>query len=283
MGVFDRSSGSVCSKIKVYIFCNILLPIYNKLFFQDPLILKVGGIYSRSPGGGKEHFTRTRLEVAYLSPVGVEGSEDSHRKPRTSYSWTNAPSGKDMGERAILAQTMENEEELVRRFPKRVGEHPMVGENLFLEGGGVDDLCIGDVFSCYDQDGQHRDLVLQVTSPRRPCSAFDETNGRKFGYPYGKDGIRYYCSCTGTCGLFFKVVFPGNLRKGDELRLIVRPNPTWTLRKVANLLYIDAPSTYKMSRFNGTDWELDTLSSMRELAWAEWGEEVDKLVRLRRD
>ena len=56
--------------------------------------------------------------------------------------------------------------------------------------------------------------------------------GRYKGY-----GVRRRCAGTGQAGWFFRVLTPGTLSAGDTLRLLKRPNPTWTLWGVCDLLY----------------------------------------------
>lgn len=54
---------------------------------------------------------------------------------------------------------------------------------------------------------------------------------------YKGDGVRRLCAGTGQAGWFFRVLTPGKLSAGNMLRLLRRPNPTWTLWGVSDLLY----------------------------------------------
>lgn len=133
-------------------------------------------------------------------------------------------------------------------------------ENVLVSGeGNARTLCIGDVLMVRpgrrsaddiraDISRQEESaLLLQVTSPRRPCSKVDLT----FGRTWGRDGVRAYVARTGAAGWFVKILRPGELCDGDELAVVERPNPSWPLRRVASLLYgmdgaADSPSGYAL-------------------------------------
>ena len=76
-------------------------------------------------------------------------------------------------------------------------------------------------------------LVIEVASPRRPCSSVDKRHGRTFTI----HGSRAYCARTGFGGVLFRVIKEGTLREGDLLELTARPHPTWNLNRVSALLY----------------------------------------------
>ena len=50
-------------------------------------------------------------------------------------------------------------------------------------------------------------LVLQVTSPRRPCSKID----RAFGEMWNGQGVRAHCAKSGRAGIMCRVLSPGAL------------------------------------------------------------------------
>jgi MOSC domain-containing protein YiiM len=58
---------------------------------------------------------------------------------------------------------------------------------------------------------------------------------------------------TGLTGWYYRVIETGHIEKGDELRLIDRLSPDWTLRRIWRTLYVDTMN-------------IDELAAMSELA-----------------
>ncbi len=131
-------------------------------------------------------------------------------------------------------------------------------------------MCVGDVFELRASDGSVR-VRLAVTSPRRPCSAVDRRHGKRFV----AGGVRHCCLGSGLAGIFLRVLSPGVVTRGDTLVLVERPHPTWTMRRVSDLLY-GAPefSGRSVAKWRGTVEELHELAEVAELGWCEYREEV---------
>ncbi|HEU5013247.1 MAG TPA: MOSC domain-containing protein [Roseiflexaceae bacterium] len=92
-----------------------------------------------------------------------------------------------------------------------------VGENWTLAGADEQDMCIGDVYSV----GTAR---VQVTAPRYPCWKQD----RKLKLP----DFHKRTMATLRTGFYLRVLQPGVVQPGDELRLVERPQPDLTLQAV---------------------------------------------------
>lgn len=92
-----------------------------------------------------------------------------------------------------------------------------VGENWTLTNADEHDICVGDVFSV----GTAR---VQVTAPRYPCTKQE----RKVGLP----GFHKRTMETLRTGLYLRVLTPGMVQAGDELRLEERPQPEITIQSV---------------------------------------------------
>mmetsp|Transcript_33838 Transcript_33838/g.108005 ORF Transcript_33838/g.108005 Transcript_33838/m.108005 type:complete len:304 (+) Transcript_33838:62-973(+) len=176
-------------------------------------------------------------------------------------------------------------------------------ENIFVSAAAgadspcPDSLCVGDVLAVVAPRGSKRrcassaaaespTLRLQVSSPRRPCSKIDA----RFGRTWNGGGVRALCARTGLSGWFVRVLAPGELRDGDELRVVERPHPQWSLGRVSRLLYgmegaCDPPGGYALpttreqvlSRWQGTLGELRELAGMPELARYEYRRELERL------
>lgn len=92
-----------------------------------------------------------------------------------------------------------------------------VGENWTLAGADEHDMCIGDVYAV----GTAR---VQVTAPRYPCWKQE----RKLKLP----GFLKRTMQTLRTGFMLRVLQPGVVQPGDELRLVERPHPNLTLQAV---------------------------------------------------
>jgi MOSC domain-containing protein YiiM len=88
------------------------------------------------------------------------------------------------------------------------------GENLSVAEADEERVCIGDVW-------QAGTAVLQVASPRKPCS--------KISRFWDRPELLAAVVRTGRIGWYLRVLRPGALQAGDEVALLERPNPAWTV------------------------------------------------------
>lgn len=98
------------------------------------------------------------------------------------------------------------------------------GENLSVAGVTEADVCLGDVVAL----GTAR---LQIAQSRQPCW--------KLGVRFGLPTLPRLVQKTGRTGWYYRVLEEGAVQAGDELRLIDRPNPAWTLARALRTLYVD--------------------------------------------
>ena len=170
-----------------------------------------------------------------------------------------------------------------------------LAENIFVKGNATArTLCVGDVLEVVStkrrrdaaKEGR-RELRLQVSSPCQPCSKVDQ----RLGQTWDGRGVRAHAARTGSRGWFVRVLSPGTLRDGDTLAVVERPNPTWPLARVADLLYnmdgvCDAPGRYRWpssaeevaAKWRGTPVELRELATLPELAGFEWRDEAANML-----
>lgn len=118
---------------------------------------------------------------------------------------------------------------------------PAFGENISTRGMTEAIVCVGDVYAV----GAVR---LQIAQGRQPCW--------KLNARFGIQDMAIRVQKTGRTGWYYRVLDPGLIEPGAELRLIDRPQPDWPLAKVIDLLY---------TRTNAFD-QLAALADLPELA-----------------
>jgi len=90
------------------------------------------------------------------------------------------------------------------------------GENLSVEGASETTACIGDVWRAGS-------ALLQIASPRKPC--------HKISDYWRRPGLLRLVEQSGRSGWYLRVLEPGSLQAGDEIALVERPHPQWTVAK----------------------------------------------------
>ncbi|KAK7749992.1 hypothetical protein SLS62_008101 [Diatrype stigma] len=98
------------------------------------------------------------------------------------------------------------------------------GENLVTARMNERNVCIGDVVSVGD-DG----LLLQVSLPRQPCFKLNHRFQLKNFAPN-----TYKLSRTGW---YYRVLREGSVQVGDEIRLVERKWPQWTIERIQEYLH----------------------------------------------
>ena len=176
-------------------------------------------------------------------------------------------------DRAVLFQSQENYERLIshKRFKTCFEgidymEHPTFGEQVIVNGIDVSDLAIGDVFEI---KGGLSSLVVEITSPRKPCSTMDCKHGTSFG----KKGIQHYTHKRILAGWFARVLVAGELRDGMKFIRKAHPNPKWTLTYIHKALYAEGNAlelSMNVSSWNRDRQELEELVALPQLGEYEW-------------
>ncbi len=96
------------------------------------------------------------------------------------------------------------------------------GENLCIEGQDESDVCIGDVYRMGEAE-------VQVSQPRGPCA----TLARRWGLP----GLVKIVRENHRSGWYIRVLREGKITAGDEVGLVARPQPKWTVARTAHVNY----------------------------------------------
>lgn len=92
-----------------------------------------------------------------------------------------------------------------------------VGENWTLTNSSEADFAIGDIFRVGE-------TVVQVSAPRYPCTKQE----RKLKLPSFFNEVL----TTMRTGFYLRVLQAGMVQAGDELRLLERPNPIFTIQLI---------------------------------------------------
>ena len=171
--------------------------------------------------------------------VGTPGAEDRMQRAFTSAIWKSPVAGPvhagalgldgDMVhdteshggfDQAVLMYSADHYPRWEEEFGRRM-EGGAFGENLLVQGLDEDTVCIGDLFRI----GPAR---FQVTHPRTPCS----TLARRHQIPDMIAIVRR----NGRSGWYLRVLEEGAVEPGQEVLLLDRLNPGWTIRRAARAM-----------------------------------------------
>ncbi|HXM55290.1 MAG TPA: MOSC domain-containing protein [Candidatus Dormibacteraeota bacterium] len=94
------------------------------------------------------------------------------------------------------------------------------GENLTVSGQDEETVCIGDVYALGE-------AVLQVSQHRGPCY--------KIAWRWRRLDLLDRVIDNGRHGWYLRVLREGPIEAGQELRLVERPHPEWTVRRAADV------------------------------------------------
>jgi MOSC domain-containing protein YiiM len=91
-----------------------------------------------------------------------------------------------------------------------------VGENLPINGLNEETVCLGD---------QHEigTAILAVCQHRQPCY--------KFALRFNDPRVVRAMVRNGRSGWYYRVIREGSVQAGDRVRLLERPNPSWTVAR----------------------------------------------------
>jgi MOSC domain-containing protein YiiM/ferredoxin-NADP reductase len=107
-----------------------------------------------------------------------------------------------------------------------------LGENLSLHGWDETVVCIGDTVRLGS-------TLLQVTRPRKPCF--------KLALRFNDLRLPRRLVETGRCGWYFRVLETGVIAPGDDLELVDRTHPAWTIRRVNDISVCPNPDTGELA------------------------------------
>lgn len=117
------------------------------------------------------------------------------------------------------------------------------GENLICEGGMNErNVCIGDVFLVgREEDG----VLLQVSLPRQPCF--------KLNHRFGMKGFAPQTFKKSRTGWYYRVLREGYMGVGDEMVLVERKWPRWTIERIQEYVHRDTGNLEKLEELAEID------------------------------
>lgn len=163
------------------------------------------------PSGFRKH---PRLGAVAIGLLGLEGDQQA------DLSVHGGP------EKAVYCYAAASYPRWARSHPAHDWQPGMLGENLTIAGFDETTLCIGDTLAV----GAAR---LQICQPRQPCF--------KLALSLDDPALVRAMVENGLCGWYCRVLEPGQVRAGDAVWLEARPNPDWSVRRVADLIHAHAP------------------------------------------
>ena len=98
------------------------------------------------------------------------------------------------------------------------------GENISTSGLTEATVAVGDIFRLGS-------ALLQVSQGRQPCWKLN----RRFDTPDMARRVQQ----SGRTGWYYRVLAPGTVAPGDQLELVDRIAPDWTLHRLWHALYVD--------------------------------------------
>jgi len=100
-----------------------------------------------------------------------------------------------------------------------------IGENISTKGMSEEQIHIGDIF-------QFGEAILQVSQPRKPCW--------KVNHKYNNAHICAVLVTLGITGWYYRVLNPGKVQVGDQIRLIERLPKSMSVSSVWQLYRANA-------------------------------------------
>ncbi len=122
-------------------------------------------------------------------------------------------------DRALLIYTADHYPAWNERFGRTL-EFGSFGENFTVKGTDEREVCIGDIWSSDD-------IEIEISQPRLPCFKL----ARRLNTP----GLNIEVVKNRKGGWYTRVLRQGYVERGQRLRLIARPNPTWNIDRAFHL------------------------------------------------
>ncbi|KAE8442897.1 hypothetical protein EG329_002569 [Mollisiaceae sp. DMI_Dod_QoI] len=180
---------------------------------------KVKPFYGLSSNSGI--FKTPHSQPVKVNTIGLEGDERAyipHQSP----------------EKAIMQYASQHYEFWQKELPEsaHLFTRGGFGENIVTDKMSEDTVCIGDIYRL------GKEVEIQVSEPRAPCF--------KLNHRFQVKDMSKRSQDANKTGWYYRVLKEGWIEAGDEMVLLERPHPKWTLVKVQWFLYRDRKNTEAM-------------------------------------
>jgi MOSC domain-containing protein YiiM len=196
------------------------------------------------------------IQVGHIAPLGAEQVPSAFVKRTIPHGAVAKPLGLEGDQQADL-NVHGGRDKAVYFYP---GEHyPLwkndvprheptllpgaFGENVTTIGLDEQSVAIGDVLAIGSTQ-------MQVTQPRQPCF--------KLGLRFADNTLGKIMMKTGRTGWYVRVLQPGEFKAGDEITVIRRPNPQWTIARFNQYIIqrsVTADEAQELSKLEGLPYE----------------------------
>ena len=136
-------------------------------------------------------------------------------------------------DKAVYAYAREHYDYWRQELPDMSLPWGMFGENFTTEGMFEEMVNIGDQFKVGT-------AKLVATQPRMPCY--------KLGVKFGRMDIIKRFLASGLTGIYFKVIEEGELRQGDEIKLVKKDKNNVTIKDIVRLYTVDKDDVETIER-----------------------------------
>jgi len=124
-------------------------------------------------------------------------------------------------DKACYAYSLDHFDYWKNLYPELEFHNGIFGENLTIAGLDEANVSIGDIYKIGEAE-------VQVTQPRQPCF--------KLGLRFGTQKMIRQFIDSGFPGVYFRILQPGEVKKGDEFIPVEKKN-SLSIQKVFELLY----------------------------------------------
>jgi MOSC domain-containing protein YiiM len=185
--------------------------------------LYAGGITPIGPAGERTGIVKQWRDRVEVAAEGIAGDVQADRR------FHGGP------DKAVHHFPADHYVALARRFPAAAGRlgPGSLGENVSTLGWTDADVAIGEVYGTAT-------VLLQVTQPRSPCWKINE----RLGEP---DAARWIAG-EGCTGWYCRVLAGGELRAGETLRRIARPDDPVSVQAFWRTVQAHRPSSAELRR-----------------------------------
>jgi len=125
-------------------------------------------------------------------------------------------------EKAVLCYSSAHYPRWAQEFSQLEMSGGAMGENLTLAGADEASVCIGDRFAIAQ-------CIVEISQPRQPCW--------KIARRWGVKTLTKRVTQTGRTGWYLRVLQTGLIETGEEMKLVDRPHPNWTVARANDVMF----------------------------------------------